>query len=113
LFLEQLLGSRNILNPGEAVILAEIAQAFPVHAAAQPFATIDANVNAKREPGLNPRMHPAEFRVYPVVVNRQTGARTNYHVRLVMLECGCHLHRAESAHVPLGDASFGSESARD
>src|ERR1017187_5569480 len=87
LFLEQLLGSRNILDPGETVILAEIAQSFPVHAAAQPFAAIDANVNTKRQPGLHPRMHPAEFRVYAVVVNRQTGARTDHHVRLVMLEC--------------------------
>ena len=34
LFLEQLLGSGNILHPGKTVSLAEIAQAFPVHAAA-------------------------------------------------------------------------------
>ena len=113
LFLEQLLGSRNILDPGETVILAEIAQSFPVHAAAQPFAAIDANVNAKREPGLHPRMHPAEFRVYAVVVNRQTGARTDHHVRLVMLECRRHLHRAQSAYIPLGNAPLGSESAGD
>src|ERR1017187_8226453 len=113
LFLEQLLGSRNILDPGETVILAEIAQSFPVHAAAQPFAAIDANVNAKREPGLHLRMHPAEFRVYAVVVNRQTGARTDHHVRLVMLECRRHLHRAQSAYIPLGNAPLGSESAGD
>jgi len=31
-------------------------------------------------------MHPAEFRVDAVVVNRQTGARTDHHVGLLMLK---------------------------
>src|ERR1700675_2601747 len=74
---------------------------------------MDANVNVKGEPGLNPRMHPAEFRVDAVVVNRQAGAWPNNHVRLVMLKSGSHLHDAERARIPFGEASFGSEGSGD
>jgi len=53
LFLKKLLRSWDVLDPGEAVLLAEIAESFPVHTAAQPFPAIDAYVDVKGEPGLN------------------------------------------------------------
>ena len=58
-------------------------------------------------------MHPAEFRVHAVMVNRHAGARTDHHVGLLMLECRRHLHRGQRAHIPLGNASVGSQSACD
>ena len=38
-----------------------------------PLPSIDTNVNAKRKPSLNPRMHPAEFRIDAVEVYGQQG----------------------------------------
>src|ERR1022692_1162288 len=113
LFLEKLLRARNVLDPGKAVLLADIAEPLSVHASRQPFPAIDADVHVKREPGLNPRMHPAKFRIDAVMINRQTGTGPDHHVRFVVLECGSHLHTAQSAHIPFGNASFGSEGARD
>ena len=58
-------------------------------------------------------MHPAEFRIDAVVVNRQAGTWANNHVRLAMLEGGSHLGGAERAYIPFGEAFFRSEGSGD
>ena len=55
-------------------------------------------------------MHPAEFRIDAVVVNRQARPRTHRHLGLFVLESGGHLHGGQGAHVPDGDASLDGDS---
>ena len=68
---EQGLGSRPVLDLHQTVALAPIGQTLAIQLAAEPFPTIEANINLEGEPGLEPQMHQPEVRVETVEVKMQ------------------------------------------
>ena len=65
----------RILEVGEGVVAAPVAQPGLVHLPGQPFAAVEADVDAEGEPGLHAGVHEAEDRVQVVVVQVQAGPR--------------------------------------
>src|SRR5437588_4234048 len=76
LLIQQLLCLQEIRHPVEAVVLALISYPGGIQLAGQPFSSIDANLDGEREPGLNAGIHPAQHRMLPVLIDKQTLART-------------------------------------
>src|SRR6266567_842464 len=111
LVVEKLLGARIVFNPGEAVILSNVAQAFLVHTPGQPFPAIDVDMNTERKPGLNARVHPAQFRVDQVMVKRQAGVFADHHMYTLMLKSGGQFTRTEDADVAAGNTPFSGDLA--
>ena len=60
-----------VLDPRKAVARGEESQTLSPHPCAEPLASVHADLNGKREPGLNPRIHPPERGIDPVVVQEK------------------------------------------
>jgi len=87
-----LLGLLQVLDPGEAVIVAVVRQSRGVHLPGQPLPTVEINSQVEREPGLEPHVHEAEDRVDQVMVD------------VLALEVGQHSQSAaEAKAVPPAD----------
>ena len=67
---KHLLGFGDILDPGEAVVVAGVGHASLVHASSEPLAAVHAHLQGKGKPGLNSRGHEAEPPVDPVMVEK-------------------------------------------
>jgi hypothetical protein len=65
---EQLLGARQVLNPGKAVVPATILDAGGVQLAGEPFAAVETDLDQKGEPGLEPQVEQAQSLVKKVEV---------------------------------------------
>src|SRR5207244_11381916 len=72
LLLEKRLGSLEIFDPGETVIVTAVADFRPIHLSSQPLPAIEIDVNRKGKPGLQTHTHEAEHRMHPVVVQEET-----------------------------------------
>jgi hypothetical protein len=71
LAVHQLLRLPPVLHPGKAVVLPPVAQPCAVHLARQPFPPAQADLDGKRKPGLDARVHEPEHRVQEVVIQKQ------------------------------------------
>jgi len=80
LLIQQLLRTFPILDPNETVILLLITNPFLFHLARQPFSPVDTYLNRERKPRLNPRVHPPQFRILPVLIHDQAFPGTLYQV---------------------------------
>src|SRR3990172_9063384 len=72
LFVHQALGRLGVTQPGEAVVYALEVRAAPApQLPSQPLATIEADLDVEREPGLQACAHETELRVHEVLVQMQ------------------------------------------
>ena len=60
-----------VFDPWKAVACGRVLDPFSVHLPPQPLPPVHADLNGKREPCLNPRIHEAELRMDPVLIEEQ------------------------------------------
>jgi hypothetical protein len=83
LLVHQPLCLRIVLNPWKTVVLSYVAQSRRIHLPRQPFASVQANLHAKGKPCLNPRVHEAEHRMHPVLIEVQTFALFQFEIQFL------------------------------
>ena len=66
--IHQRLSSRQVLYPGQVIVLTFIGDAGTVQLTAQPLPAVEANFDLERKPGLQPQVHEAPLRVLLIKV---------------------------------------------
>jgi hypothetical protein len=56
----------DIIDGSETVIVAAISHLVLIHQAGEPLASIDADLDGKRKPGLDASIHPTELGIDPI-----------------------------------------------
>jgi len=109
LLIHQGLGFLDFFNPGKTVFLPFIPQTSPIHLARQPFPPVQANLNRKGKPSLNPAVHEAEDRIDPVMVKKQAFADSRLQFEFLLPLVSEHLvtlaglHDGQDANQSLAD----------
>src|SRR5437867_13289255 len=76
LLVEEGLAGGDIFQPDEGIVALAVLQARLIQLPCQPLTTIEANVNAEGEPGLNACMHEAEERMNLIMIQMHALALT-------------------------------------
>ena len=68
MLVHELLGSFWLREGDKAVVSTNVTQLIGIHCFRQPLATIYVDLNSKRKPGLNARMHESKLWVKIVMI---------------------------------------------
>src|SRR5215471_14152690 len=74
LLVHELLGSWDMADPGKTVLFFGVVHFVAIHLSAQPFTTVNANLNQKGKPALQPQVHEAELRMQLVEIEMLASA---------------------------------------
>jgi hypothetical protein len=76
---------REVIDPGDLVVAAPVADPGPIHLPRQPLATVDVDLNLVGRPGLQAHVHPPELGIDQVQVRVQALARPVDHLQALCL----------------------------
>ena len=119
MLVQQTLSGRDILDIDEAIVAFDIADAVVVHLPGQPVPAVNAGVDSKGQPRLNPHVHEAEDRMDVIAVVVLTLAAESRQVDVLGLTvgpdfvCPTWLDTSQDANQPLDDAVLLSDPACD
>src|SRR5258708_15978291 len=111
----QFLRTGKVLDPGEAVVRLFVGDAGLIELSRQPLPSVQADLYAEREPGLQPYVHPAEDSVKAVRVDVQTTARSGDDLNVMGLPVSLYieglapLKAAAAAHRPVTNVFLTSD----
>ena len=74
LLVHEPLGSWDMADPRKTVLFFGVVHLVAVHLSAQPFTTVNANLNQKGKPALQPQVHEAKLRMQLVEVEMLASA---------------------------------------
>ena len=89
---------REVIDSGDLVVAAPVADPGPIHLPRQPLAAVDVDLNLVRRPGLQPHMHPPELGIDQVQVRVQALARPVDHLQALCLPVRHHHERPAGLH---------------
>src|SRR5580658_1247453 len=98
LLVQQLLGARIVFDPDKAVAGLHEPRPFRPHLLCQPLPAIQSHLDLKGEPGLHPRIHPAEFRMDHIVIQHMTWTVAPHQKDMAVREGGVQFRAADRAH---------------
>src|SRR5215471_7330120 len=85
LLVHELLGSWDMADPGKTVLFFGVVHLVTIHLAAQPFTTVNANLNQKGEPALQSQVHEAELRMQLVEIEMLAPAALEFEFQFFSL----------------------------
>src|SRR5262249_39649492 len=85
LLVQQGLGTPEVVDGHERIILLQVTDPLDVELPRQPVAAVETDLDLQREPGLQPHVHRAEYRMHEIEVIVKALARC--HCEFQML-CG-------------------------
>ena len=98
LLVQQLLGTRVVLDKRKAVALLLVPQSLLLHLARQPLATIYPHLHVERKPGLYAGIQPSQLRVFLVPVKHVTRSHATGDAGLDVFQGGARFHCADRTY---------------
>ena len=111
LLIHQPLGFGHLSDPGKIIILALILQTQLIHLPGQPFPPIEANLNLKGKPRLQPQMHKPKHRMLLIEVKMHTFALGKHRLQAVNFIGLTGFHTPQDANQSFGYRAFPGNSA--
>src|SRR6266850_2576013 len=100
LFIHQALSSFEMTDPGKAILFFGVVHLVAIHLPAQPFTPVDADLNQKRKPALEPQVHEAKLRMHMVEIEMLALAAFQLEFQLFGLAIAAQIVRPARFNTP-------------